>query len=119
MSLLLLFGGGGTPAPPVDAVGSGTFTVSASATGDVVVFAAGTATFSLSASGSPTAVTWIFAESWDSDESGKARVVFSAFGSASLLVPVVPPGAGSATTAIRRVSITMPAPVLDADGRPT
>lgn len=81
--------------------------------------AAGTGTFKLSATASPTAVVWVYGQSWTTDESGKARVVLSAYASASLLVPVTAPPAGSTTTAIRRVSITMPAPVLDAQGRPT
>lgn len=85
----------------------------------ILIAAVGTGTFTLSATASPTAVYWLYAESWTADESGKARVVFSAYASASLLVPVEPSPSGSTTTAIRRVSITMPAPTLDAQGRPT
>lgn len=57
--------------------------------------------------------------SWDADESQKAQVVIEARGLLTVTPTVVAPPAGVTLAMLRRVSLVMPTPTLDARGRPT
>lgn len=118
MSLLLLFAGdGSTPATPAANV---TLTFTATAAG-VAVGTRGFAGVTLEFSATATAQAAIAAASWTIDDSQKASLTFTATAAGSTNTPVTPPPAAvtSAIAPIKRVSITMPPPTLDAQGRPT
>lgn len=101
---------GGSRLRDVDQVRAGAGGVSAGA---------GTATVTFTATG--TGTTASAGASWTIDESLMARVAFTVTAAGSTNTPVAPPPAAVAasTAPIKRVSITMPPPALDALGRPT
>lgn len=108
----------GSPATgTVYGAGSSTLLLNAVATGSLRHGGAGVATLVLSASA--TAGNRANGTAAVGDATDAATVRFSAYATGHVEVPVVPPPAGSQVAPIKRVSITMPAPVLDAEGRPT
>lgn len=99
--------GAGTAALAFDAV----------ATGSIRTGGAGTAALVLTASA--TASNWAPGVAAVGETTDAATLTLSAFATGSVVTPVVAAPAGSVVAPIKRVSITMPAPVLDAQGRPT
>lgn len=95
---------------------SSALTLSAVATGSIRPGASGTAFLVLSASA--TAGNWANGAAAVGDASEAATLRLSAYATGFVEVPVEPAPAGTDTTPIKRVSVTMPAPTLDANGRP-
>lgn len=96
---------------------SASLTLSATATGALRQGGAGTAALVLSATA--TASNFASASTAVGETTDAATIRFSAVATGSVEAAVIPPPAGSTAAPIKRVSITMPAPVLDSEGRPS
>jgi hypothetical protein len=101
----------------VPGAGSGALVLDAVATGSIRPAASGTATLVLGATS--TGLLWANGAAAVGDVTDAATLRLGAHATGSVVTPVEPPPAGSTVAPIKRVSITMPAPVLDAEGRPT
>lgn len=98
--------GAGTATLVLDAMGAGSLRLPATGTAALVLTAAATA--SNYANGAAAV----------GETTEAATLTLAAFATGSVVTPVVAPPAGSTVAPIKRVSITMPPPVLDAQGRP-
>lgn len=110
-------GGAGAAATAPSWTATAALVFDAVATGSIRYGGAGTAALVFTASA--TAANYANGAAAVGETTEAATLTLSAFATGSVITPVLAPPAGSSVAPIKRVSITMPAPVLDAQGRPT
>ena len=108
----------GAPPPPTDDIaGTDTLTFSGSGTLNVGVAVSGTDTLTFSGTGDGSSLGTFLLDTAPASSVPGNRLVFTGYAMLTVEAAVVAPPSG--TVYVKRVSPTMPAPVLDSRGRPT